>query len=101
MADLSLPARTVLGSVFGWGAVLTYQMIESVPSPEMQEALDELVAAGALIREQGLDDMTRTAIRYRVADGVDLAPYQKEAAISVFNGHAPSIRVFVKKDSRP
>jgi hypothetical protein len=97
--QLSLNARTVLGSVFGWNTVLTYHMQDSVPSEEMQAALDELVAANMLLREQGLPDMPAhgKSVRYRVADGVNLAPLRKEAAEHVFDGTAPSIRVYIPR----
>jgi hypothetical protein len=100
MANLSKEARCVLGSVFGFGAVVTYHMQEYVPSPEIQVALDELVAAGMISREQGLDDMPAhgEAVRYRVAEGVDLMPYRQEQFELLTEGTAPSIRIFVKRD---
>lgn len=97
MTELSPNARAVLGSMFGFGQVLTYQMIESVPSPEMQEALDELVGAGMVLREQGLPDMTRKAVRYRAAGGFDLTEFKREAWDRIADGSAPSIRVFVPR----
>jgi hypothetical protein len=97
MEELSENASIVLGSTFGWGSVVTYHMLEYKPSPEMQEALDELVEAGKLVREQGLDDMPQhgKAVRYRVADGVDLTAHRQQAAQSIFGGGGPSIRVMV------
>jgi hypothetical protein len=97
--ELSDNARIVLGSSFGWGQVLTYHMIQSVPSPEMQEALDELVNAGLLRRDAGLPDMTKKAIRYKLAEGVDIALFRKLAAERFFSGDAPAIRVFVPKET--
>lgn len=96
--SLSENARIVFGSSFSWGQVLTYHMVESVPSPEMQQALDELVAAGMLVEERGLPDMTREAVRYRVAEGVDVAPFRRESAERIFRGDAPSIRIFIPKE---
>jgi len=101
MSELSDKARIVLGSVFGWGAVFTYHMVESIPSPEMDAALEELVQAGKVTREIGLPDMTRDAVRYRVADGVDLSPFRKEAFDRLAIGEEPRIRVFIKKGERP
>jgi hypothetical protein len=77
-------------------------MLESVPSPEMQQALDELVSSGILLREKGLDDMPShgRAVRYRVADGIDLTPFRREAAQSILDGTAPSIRVFIKRGAQ-
>lgn len=99
MSELSTEARTVLGSVFGWGAVLTYHMIDSVPSPEMQAALDELFEAGIVVREVGSDDMPShgKAVRYRLYPGFDVEPYRREAAQSIFDNKAPSIRVFMPR----
>lgn len=97
MSDLSENARIVLGSSFAWGQVLTYHMVQSVPSPEMQAALDELVAAGLLVEERGLDDMSAIAVRYRLADGVDLVPFRKEVWDRIADGTMPAIRVFVPK----
>lgn len=98
-SELSSNARHVLGAVFGWNSVLMYHNIESVPSPEMQEILDELVAAGMLKAEVGMDDMPAhgQAVRYRVSEGVDLDSYRREAGKGVFDGSAPSIRVAIKK----
>ncbi|MNE09738.1 hypothetical protein D3C80_1024250 [compost metagenome] len=99
MAELSVNALSILGSMFSFGQVLTYHMIESIPSPEMQEALDKLVAAGMVEKEQGLPDMTRKAVRYRAANDVDLKPYQKEQWDKLADGTAPSIRVFIKRSA--
>lgn len=98
MAELTVNARSVLGSMFSFGQVLTYHMIESIPSPEMQEALDELVAAGMVAKEEGLPDMTRKAVRYRAAAHVDLKPFQREVWDKIDKGSAPSIRVFIKRE---
>lgn len=97
--ELSTAARTVLGSVFGWNAIVTYHNIESVPSPEMQEAIDELLAAGLIDRTTTDIDLPAhgKAVRYRVANGVDLDPYRREASQRFLDGTAPSIRVFVKR----
>lgn len=99
MTELSDNARSVLGSMFSFGQVLTYHMIESIPSPEMQEALDELVAAGMVTKEEGLPDMTRKAVRYRAAEHVDLKPFQREVWDKIDKGAAPSIRVFIKREA--
>lgn len=98
MAELSAEARSVLGGMFGFGQVLTFHMIESIPSPEMQAALDELVAAGMVIREEGLPDMTRKAVRYRAADGVDLMPFKREVWENIDKDTGPRIRVFIKRE---
>lgn len=95
--NLSDTAKSVM-SMFAFNQILTYHMIESEPSPEMQEGLDELVNAGLVLREQGLPDMTAKAVRYRAAPGVDVMPYRKMAWAQIEAGSAPSIRVFVKKE---
>jgi hypothetical protein len=99
---LSETATLVLGSTFGWGAILTFHMQESVPSPEMQAALDELVQAGKMVREMGLDDMPAhgQAVRYRVAPDIDLDAYRRIAAKRFFDGDVPSIRVYIPKEPR-
>lgn len=48
--------------------------------------------------ERGLPDMTRVAVRYRVAEGVDVAPFRRESAERIFRGDAPSIRIFIPKE---
>lgn len=95
MADLSLNARIVAGASFGFspGASLRYGMVESVPSPEMQAALDELVAAAIITR----DDEPHGAVKYVAASGIDFTPYRKEVADHVFAGTSPAIRLFVKR----
>lgn len=97
MTELSLNARTVAGSMFSFspGASLRYAMRETVPSPEMQAALDELVAAGLVLR----DDEPGGAVRYTASRDADFMPFRKEAALAVFDGTSPSIRVFVKRSS--
>lgn len=99
MSNLSENAKIVAGSTFGFspGASLRYQMVESVPSPEMQSALDELVAAGIVLR----DDEPHGPIKYTASRDVDFTEYRTLAAARIFAGTAPSIRVFVKKEPRP
>lgn len=94
--DLSIEARTVLGSLFGLSGEcsLRFQMIDNVPSPEMQVALDELVAAEAITVEK----QPRGAIKYEKVHGLDLTEYRKECFERVINGTAPSIRIFVKRN---
>lgn len=100
--SLSLESRTVLGSILGMMRTkLQYHMVESVPSPEMQKALDELVGAGIVVRETGKDDQPRGAVRYFVKDGFDLTPYRKEAFDRLSDNSAPVLRIFVKKASTP
>lgn len=95
---LSLNARTVLGSVLGMmKTTLQYRMVESVPSPEMQTALDELVSAGIVIRETGKDDQPVGAVRYSVKEGFDVSEFRAEAFNRLADGTAPIIRVFIKK----
>lgn len=104
MSVLSDNASCVLGSTFGFGAVLTYHMIESKPSPEMQEALDELVGLGILTKEEGLPDMTRKAVRYRLSDeskaNLDMAVFRRLVWERIANDDAPSIRVMVPIGSK-
>lgn len=95
--NLSDTAKSVM-SMFAFNQILTYHMIESEPSPEMQEGLDELVNAGLVLREQGLPDMTAKAVRYRAAPDIDVMPYRKLAWDRIEAGDAPIIRVFVKKE---
>jgi hypothetical protein len=94
---LSKEARQVLGGCFGFGQVLTYHMIESIPSPEMQSALDELVLAGMLKREEGLPDMTQKAVRYRAAEGIDMMPFKREVWDNLDKEDCPKIRVYIPK----
>lgn len=67
MTTLSDPARFVLGAHFGPFKAMIYEMVDCIPSPEMQAALDELVQAGHVIR----DTPYGQAVRYtRVDDEV-------------------------------
>jgi hypothetical protein len=50
LTDLSENARFVLGKWFHPCRSMIYEMVDCVPSPEMQAALDELVQAGQLDR---------------------------------------------------
>lgn len=95
MVELSLNARIVAGSSFGFspGASLRYAMVQSVPSPSMQAALDELVAAGIITR----DDERHGAVKYAASPDVDFAPYRAEVAERAFAGTLPLIRVFVPR----
>lgn len=95
MSELSENARIVAGSTFGFspGASIRYQMVESVPSPEMQAALDELVAAGIVIR----DDETHGPVKYTASKDFDFTEYRKEAWQRMEAGTAPSIRMAIKR----
>lgn len=99
--NLSHAASVVLGSTFGYGNVLTYGMQESVPSPEFQAVLDELVNDGKLVRETNTDDMPAhgEAVRYRVAPNVDLSVFRKIAATAMTMGTMPDLRIFIPKGS--
>lgn len=97
MVELSFNARMVAGSSFGFspGASLRYAMVVSVPSTEMQAALDELVAAGVITR----NDEPHGAVRYVASPDVDFTLYRAEVAQHIFDGTSPSIRVFVPRDA--
>lgn len=99
MGKLSENAAIVAGSTFGFspGASLRYGMVQSVPSPEMQEALDELVSAGIILR----DDEPHGAVKYTASKEFDFSEYRKAAAERMFDGSAPSIRVFIPKPDTP
>lgn len=96
MADLSLNARIVAGSSFGFspGASLRYAMVQNVPSPSMEAALDELVAAGIITR----DDEPHGAVKYAASPDVDFAPYRAEVAERALAGTLPLIRLFVPRE---
>jgi hypothetical protein len=64
LTDLSENARFVLGHWFGPCKAMIYEMVDCVPSPEMQAALDELVQAGHIIR----DNPYAAAVRYTRVD---------------------------------
>lgn len=98
---LSHTASVLLGSMFCYGNVLTYHMQESVPSPEMQAVLDELVGAGKLVRETGMDDMPAhgESVRYRVAANVDQAYYRRICGQALDDNTMPNLRVFIPKVS--
>ena len=51
---LSIDAKAVLGSVFQNGCGLSFCMVESKPTARMQAALDELVKAEMIVRENGV-----------------------------------------------
>jgi hypothetical protein len=95
MSCLSEIATIVAGSTFGFspGASLRYQMVKSVPSPEMQAALDELVAAGIVIRE----DEASGAVKYTASREVDFTEYRKVAFDRMMDGTTYDIRVFIPK----
>jgi len=99
MRELSENARIVAGSTFGFSpeASLRYQMVQSVPSPEMQDALDELVAAGIVIR----DDEPHGPVKYTASRDFDFSELRKEAAKRMLDGTSPSIRVFVPASLPP
>lgn len=94
-SDLSEVAQIVAGSSFGSspGMTLRYQMVQSVPSYEMQEALDELVAAGIVIRE----DEPGGAVKYSASRDFDFTEARKLAFERTMAGDGPSIRIFIPK----
>lgn len=69
---LSIDASCVLGAVFQHGMVLSFQMIESRPTPRMQAALDELLKAEIIVKEFGCErgDGSRV-IKYKARVPVD------------------------------
>lgn len=93
--DLSENARIVAGSTFGFSSStsLRYKMVDNEPSPEMQAALDELVGAGIVIR----DDEPHGPVKYTASPDVDFTAYRRYATERIFNGEAPKIRIFVRK----
>lgn len=68
-------------------------MVQSVPSPEMQAALDELMAAGIVTRE----DEPHGAIVYQASRDVNFAEFRRVVAERMLAGTMPGIRVFVPK----
>lgn len=96
MIDLSENASLVGGSTFGFspGASLRYQMVQSVPSPEMQEALDELVAAGIVLRE----DEPSGAVRYSASREFDFTELRKFAYERMMSDDPPQIRIYMLKE---
>jgi hypothetical protein len=52
-ANLSDDAKALMGAIFGTlgSPTLVFQLVESRPHPRCQAALDELVAAGAVYKE--------------------------------------------------
>lgn len=98
MQKLSDAALMVMGGTFGFNSVLTYGMVESEPSPEMKNALNELVEAGLLGLEIGHDDMSRDAIRYRSLVPFDeMTTYRKKATVIMNRSNPPKIRMAVKR----
>jgi hypothetical protein len=95
MTELSENARLIAGSTFGFspGAALRYQMVQSVPSPEMQAALDELVAAGVVLRE----DEPTGAVRYSASREHDFTELRKFAAERMMSDDPPKIRIYIPK----
>lgn len=93
--DLSENARIVAGSSFAFPGhtSIRYQMIQSVPSAEMQAALDELVAAGIVLRE----DEPHGAVRYSASRAYDFAELRKNAFERTMDGSAPGIRIYIPK----
>jgi hypothetical protein len=93
--DLSENARIVAGSTFSMsrGATIRYQMVESVPSSEMQEALDELVEAGIVLRE----DEEHGPVRYTASADYDFTEARRYAFERTMKGDAPSIRIYIPK----
>jgi len=94
--ELSENARIVGGSTFGFspGASLRYQMVQSVPSPEMQAALDELVAAGIILRE----DEPHGAVRYSASREFDFSKLREFAVVRLMSDEPPQIRMFIPKE---
>ncbi len=96
MTELSENARIVAGSSFAFspGAFIRYQMKQSVPSAEMQAALDELVAAGIVIRE----DEPAGPVCYTAAADFDFSELRKYAFERTMALDAPRIRIFIPKE---
>jgi hypothetical protein len=96
MTELSENARIVAGSSFAFspGASIRYQMKQSVPSAEMQAALDELVAAGIVLR----DDEPAGPVCYSAAPGYDFGELRKYAFERRMAADVPRIRVFIPKE---
>jgi len=94
--DLSEAARIVAGSSFSMspGATIRYQMVQSVPSAEMQAALDELVAAGIVLR----DDEPHGPVSYKASPTYDFTEARRFAFDRTLKGDAPSIRIYIPKD---
>lgn len=59
----STDAKIIAGTMFGAKTSVTFQMRESRPTPRAQAALDELMAAGALLGTREGHD--KKAITYR------------------------------------
>jgi hypothetical protein len=96
--DLSVNAKLVAGSTFGFspGASIRYQMVESIPSPEMQEALDELVCHAIVTRE----DEPGGAVKYTASSDIDFMPYRKFAWEQMQSDDGPSVRIFIPNPAR-
>lgn len=94
--ELSENARIVAGSSFAFspGASIRYQMKQSVPSAEMQAALDELVAAGIVIRE----DEPAGPVCYSASSDFDFSELRKYAFERTMSFDAPRIRIFIPKE---
>lgn len=99
MTELSDNARLIAGSTFGFspGASLRYQMVQSVPSPEMQDALDELVAAGIISRE----DDPHGSVRYTASRDFDFEEVRAYAAERMLSNDPPTIRIYMPKSEHP
>ncbi len=99
MSDLSENARLIAGSTFGFspGASLRYQMVQSVPSPEMQDALDELVAAGIIIRE----DEPHGPVRYVASRDFDFRDVRAYAVERMLSDNPPAIRIYIPRSEHP
>ncbi|NTF17989.1 hypothetical protein G6L37_06200 [Agrobacterium rubi] len=94
--DLSEAARIVAGCSFSMspGASIRYQMIQSVPSAEMQAALDELVSAGIVLR----DDEPHGPVSYTASRTYDFSEARRYAFDRTLNGDVPTIRIFIPKE---
>lgn len=96
VGELAENARIVAGSSFAFsaGASIRYQMKQSVPSSEMQAALDELVAAGIVIRE----DEPHGPVCYSAAPDYDFSGLRKYAFERTMAHDAPRIQIFIPKE---
>ena len=96
MTELSVNARIVAGSSFSMSrnATIRYSMELRVPSAEMQAALDELVAAGIVLRE----DEPGGAVSYTASPDYDFSALRVYAFERTFSDKAPSIRIYVPKE---
>lgn len=95
--SLSENAAYVMGSLFSYAGKVTYFRQSSLPSPEMQAALDELATKGYLIKTENADDMPRGAVRYSLPSGSDNSHFVRAARALEARGAQPRMRHTVDK----